>query len=171
MTTPSLSIRLRAMRVGRWLFVDLRQSIAVLLLVVTGWMIYDEAFRAWDPNRWRPAIAMESPVFAQVCGAHGSWHVLLIWNGIEGPWRLYCERRSYLGNARYHHSTGIEALGFAFVVLPHRVNGGDYLLNPYAAVALPYWFVAVASSAWLAYRLRKRQPLPMTDSALPPTSV
>lgn len=171
MTTPGLSFRLRAIRVGRWLFADLRQLIAVVLLVATGWMIYDEAFRAWDPNRWRPAIAVESPVFAQVCGAHGSWHVLLIWDGIDAPWRLYFERRSYLGNAGYHHSTGIESRGFAFVVLPHRVNDGDYILDPYAAVALPYWFVAVGNSAWLAWRLRKRRPLLSTESALPPTPV
>lgn len=171
MITPGLSFRLRAIRVGRWLFADLRQLIAIVLLVATGWMIYDEAFRTRDPNRWRPAIAVESPVFAQVCGAHGSWHVLLIWDGIDAPWRLYFERRSYLGNAGYHHSKGMEALGFAFVVLPHRVNDGDYILNPYAAVALPYWFVAVGSSAWLAWRLRKRKPLLSTDSALPPTPV
>ena len=165
------TFRMRAIRIGQWLFADLRQLIAVVLLMATAWMICDEAFRAWNPNRWRPAIAVESPVFVQICGSHASWHVLVAWQGTAAPWRLHFERRSYLGNAGYHHSTGIEALGFALVVLTHRFDGGDYLMEPYAAMAIPYWFFAVVVSTWLVCRLRKRQLFLTNDSARPPTPV
>lgn len=171
MTFTDSTFRMRTIRVGRWLFADLRLLLAVVLLAATGWKIFDEAFRWPNPNRWRPAVAVESPVFVQVCGARGSWQALAIWQGLEAPWRLHWERRSYIGNAGHHHAMGIDALGFALVILPRHFNGGDYEVYPYVAVALPYWFFAVLLSTWLVCRLRRRQSLLTTNSPLPPAPV
>lgn len=60
----------------------------------------------------------------------------------------------------YHHGGVVNLLGVIVAVQPYTYNGGDYIVSPNAAIALPYWFLIVAPAygvlrwagiaAWLA---------------------
>jgi hypothetical protein len=60
----------------------------------------------------------------------------------------------------YHHGGVVNLLGVIVAVQPYTYNGGDYIVSPNAAIALPNWFLIVAPAygvlrwtgiaAWLA---------------------
>jgi hypothetical protein len=58
-----------------------------------------------------------------------------------------------------HDGYLVSALGFIAAWLPHTFNGGDYIMSPFAAVVVPYWFLIAGSAVGLAVVLGAAQPL------------
>lgn len=61
---------------------------------------------------------------------------------------LQLDRATNLGRSGYHHGFVVSGLGFTVAVLSKTHHGGDYVVSPYVAFVLPYWFLMVMSG-WL----------------------
>jgi hypothetical protein len=71
----------------------------------------------------------------------GAAHVVVVAEKPEFNLQFELARPSYARIADYHHGSIVDFLGFAFAWLPAEFDGGDYTVRPYAAVAVPYWFI------------------------------
>jgi len=80
-----------------------------------------------------------------MCSQKSALHMLAM-RDRSGKWpSIHFDRQTCLGNAGYPHGLGLSLGGFEFRVLPRRYSGGDYVVFPYAAVAVPYWFITGAT--------------------------
>jgi hypothetical protein len=58
-----------------------------------------------------------------------------------------------------HDGYVVGGLGFVAAWLPHTFNGGDYILSPFLALVVPYWFLIAGSAIGLAAALGSLRPL------------
>jgi hypothetical protein len=95
-----------------------------------------------------PAAAHFSPVLLQACAWENGVHFLAMYDrGTQQPFFQF-GRGTNLGRSGYHHGAVLSALGLAFAVLPTSYRGSDYVVPAHVALALPYWFLMLASG-WL----------------------
>jgi hypothetical protein len=72
----------------------------------------------------------------------GAAHFVVVADKPEFNLQFELARPSYARIAKYHHSI-VDFLGFAVAWLPAEFDGGDFTVRPYAAVAVPYWFITL----------------------------
>jgi hypothetical protein len=128
------------MRITQWrpskrcgIFFSLLLGISVGLWVYSSGVYY----RTLEPlaGAWRT----HGMVF-QAFSNKGAAHFVVIADEPELNFTIESARPSYARIAKYHHGSIVDSFGFALAWLPARFNGGDYTVQPYAAMAIPYWF-------------------------------
>jgi hypothetical protein len=102
----------------------------------------------------------------------GAAHFVVVAEEPELNLEFESARPSYAHVAKYHHGSLVNLFGFAVAWLPERYDGGDYIVLPYAALAIPYWFIAtlllLVSIQWLRFRWSQFQPAKKTPRSLAP---
>lgn len=99
----------------------------------------------------KPAMALCVPGgFLQGTGMRDGLHCICMRDHLSRTVSIQFERATYLGNAGYHGATVVQFGGFTGAILTKTYNETDYILSPYAALVLPYWFlVATFGCAFL----------------------
>jgi hypothetical protein len=86
----------------------------------------------------------------------GAAHFVVVAETPEFNLELESARPRYARVAEYHHGSIVDFLGFKLAWLHTEFNGGDYIVRPYAAVAIPYWFtttlLALVVLQWFRFR-------------------
>jgi len=116
-------------------------ALTILSLSVGLWLYASGVYyRALEPLgiAWRT----QGLVF-QTFSNKGAAHFVVVAEKPEFNLKFESARPSYAHIAKYHHGSIVDFLGFAFAWLPASFNGGDYKVRPYAAVAVPYWFITL----------------------------
>src|SRR5690606_36075427 len=127
-----------------WAWVKLAIALGVCLVWICLWV---------ESHSWKRYAGQEFALGARGAGLivqatsyPGTLHLLMERDRSQRPAVLSLKRLTYLGNGGYHHGYGFELLGFAFSLMPHEFDGGDYMVPPYVAFAVPYWFLTVATA-------------------------
>jgi hypothetical protein len=94
----------------------------------------------------RPAAALNLPyVTIQVVARDNGVHLVALRHR-EFTFEFKLDHVIRLDNTNYVHARAVRLLGLTVAILPRTFDGVDYIVSPYAAIALPYWFLIGVSS-------------------------
>ncbi|MBN1974944.1 MAG: hypothetical protein JW787_14985 [Sedimentisphaerales bacterium] len=101
----------------------------------------------------KPAVAIQSRfALSQVCARNDGIHFLVTESRGRQLLKVHFKHVNYMGNDGYRWGHVINLLALVIAISPTGTGGIDYIVSPYMAIAIPYWFL-ISGTGFLLVKL------------------